>query len=173
MGIVGDSVARSLYPGFAAAGKKHHYTTASAALAGCAVGDQMRVEEDGKLSRQTERCVHEAPDLQDQLVRTYDPDVIYWYPGRDRYDIRSGDTTLQAESPEWRAAAFADWDRTLARLRARGAEVRVVCRSSTRAPIRRTVCSRPTWRSRAARSPSRTARSARSTRSGRPTTPTI
>ena len=126
VGIVGDSIARSLYPGFAAAGKPHHYTTASAALAGCAVGDQMRVEEDGALARQTERCIRQAPELQDELVRVYDPDVIYWYTGRDRYDIRAGDRTLQAGGPEWRAAAYADWDRTLQRLRARGAAVHLV-----------------------------------------------
>ena len=126
IGLVGDSIMRSLYPGFAAAAKADGDTTASAALAGCAVGDQMRIEEDGQLARQTERCAKQAPELQGRLVRVYDPDVVFWYSGRDRYDIAIGERTLQAGSPEWKAVAFADWDRTLDRLRARGAEVRLI-----------------------------------------------
>ena len=126
IGIVGDSIARSLYPGFAAADTARHYTTVSAAMAGCAVGDQQRVEENGAPTRQTQRCTLQAPELQSRMVRAYRPDVIYWYTGRDRYDIRAGDRVLQAGSPEWLAAAYADWDRTLARLRTKGAEVRLV-----------------------------------------------
>ena len=89
-------------------------------------GDQKRVEENGAPTRQTQRCTLQAPELQSRMVRAYRPDVIYWYTGRDRYDIRAGDRVLQAGSPEWLAAAYADWDRTLDRLRTKGAEVRLV-----------------------------------------------
>ena len=125
VGIIGDSIARSLYPGFAAVGAERGMTVVSAALAGCAVGDTLRIE-DGKVNARGRRCVKDAPTLQQRLVEEHDPDVIFWYSGRDRYDIRAGDVAIAAGSPEWLEMVFADWDRTLARLRAGGAEVRLV-----------------------------------------------
>jgi hypothetical protein len=125
VGIIGDSIARSLYPGFAAVGAERGTTVISAALAGCAVGDTLRIE-DGKVNARARRCVKDAPRLQRKLVDEHDPDVIFWYSGRDRYDISVGDRGIPAGSAEWLDLVFADWDRTLARLRADGAEVRVV-----------------------------------------------
>ena len=125
VGIVGDSIARSLYPGFAAAGADRGLKVVSAALAGCAIGDSLRIEE-GAINARAKRCVKDAPGLQEELVRTHDPDVIVWYSGRDRYDILAGDRVLAAGSLAWRDVVFADWDRTLGRLRAGGAEVRLL-----------------------------------------------
>ena len=123
VGIIGDSVALSLYPGMWREGETRDLTTVSAAVAGCGVGDALRTEDDGTLQWKTERCAETIPALQTQLVREYHPDVIFWHSQRDRQDIRLGEQNLEAPSSEWRQALFADWDRTLERLRAGGALV--------------------------------------------------
>ncbi|HUP55689.1 MAG TPA: acyltransferase family protein [Methylomirabilota bacterium] len=123
VGVVGDSVALSLLPGIGATAKTHHLGTVSAALGGCAIGETLRTEADGTLQWRAKRCVETTVDLQTQLVRDYDPKVIFWYSGRDRYDIRALGRTLQSGTEEWERALFEDWDRTLARLRSGGATV--------------------------------------------------
>lgn len=125
VGIIGDSIARSLYPGFAAAGGERGIKIVSAALAGCAVGDTLRIE-DGTVDARARRCIKDAPAIQQELIRLHDPNVIFWYSGRDRYDIRVGDASVAAGSPQWLDLVYADWDRTLARLRSGGAEVRLL-----------------------------------------------
>jgi len=126
VGIIGDSVALSLYPGMWREGETRGITTVSAAVAGCGVGDALRTEDDGTLQWKTERCAETIPALQSELIREYDPDVVFWHSQRDRQDIRLGDQNLEAPSDGWREVLFADWDRTLERLRAGGAVVVVI-----------------------------------------------
>ena len=126
IGLVGDSVALSLYPGLWRVGEERQMSTVSAAVAGCGVGQALRVDDDGTLGSKTERCAETIPALQSEMIRTYDPDVIFWHSQRDRPDIRLGSSNLEAPTPGWREALFADWDATLERLRSGGATVVLV-----------------------------------------------
>ncbi len=123
VGVVGDSVALSLLPGIGATARTQDLKTVSAALGGCAIGEALRTEADGTLQWRAKKCIETTVDLQGQLVDDYDPSVIFWYSGRDRYDIRALGQTLQSGSDEWQRVLFADWDRTLERLRRGGATV--------------------------------------------------
>jgi peptidoglycan/LPS O-acetylase OafA/YrhL len=123
VGVVGDSVALSLLPGIGATAKSHDLQTVSAALGGCAIGETLRTEANGTLQWRAKKCIQTTVELQGQLVDDYDPSVIFWYSGRDRYDIRALGRTLQSGSEEWQQVLFADWDRTLERLRRGGATV--------------------------------------------------
>ena len=126
VGIVGDSVALSIYPGLWRVGNERGLTVVSAAVAGCGVGSALRAENDGTLQWKTQICADEIPAMQRELVGDHDPDVIFWHSQRDRQDIRIGDQHLRAPSTAWRRALFADWDATLERLRAGGALVVLV-----------------------------------------------
>ena len=126
IGVIGDSVALSIYPGMRQAGEARSLSTVSAAVAGCGVGDALRTEDNGTLQWKTERCAETIPALQTEMIRTYDPDVVFWHSQRDRQDIRIGATNLEAPSAGWRQALYDDWDRTLERLGAGGATVVLV-----------------------------------------------
>jgi peptidoglycan/LPS O-acetylase OafA/YrhL len=126
IGIIGDSVALSIYPGMWRVGESRGLTTVSAAVAGCGVGSALRTESDGSLQWKTEECAESIPALQRELVRNHGPDVIFWHSQRDRQDIRTGDRHLDAPTLAWRRALYDDWDATLARLRADGALVVLV-----------------------------------------------
>lgn len=126
IGIVGDSVALSIYPGMWRVGETRGLTTVSAAVAGCGVGSALRAESDGSLQWKTEDCAESIPAMQRELVDDHDPDVIFWHSQRDRLDIRVGDRHLDAPTAAWRRALYDDWDATLERLSAGGAVVVLV-----------------------------------------------
>jgi hypothetical protein len=126
VGIVGDSVALSIYPGLWRVGDARGLSVVSAAVAGCGVGSALRAENDGNLQWKTQICAKEIPAMQRELVLDHDPDLTFWHSQRDRQDIRIGDQHLRAPSAAWRRALFADWDATLERLRLGGAVVVLV-----------------------------------------------
>lgn len=123
VGLVGDSVAMSLYPGLAyeAAGTSRRLV--AAAFPGCPIGTTERVHAEGEPIGYARRCPEITITEQTTLVQRFDPDVIFWLSLRDRLAILQDDELLRAGSPEWEAAAFADWDRVLDRLTAKGASV--------------------------------------------------
>ena len=121
--LVGDSVALSIYPGMRREAEALGLTTVSAAVAGCGIGEALRTEDNGTLQWKTERCAETIPALQTQLIHDYDPDVVFWHSQRDRQDIRDAGRNLEAPTPEWRRALYADWDKALDRLSAGGATV--------------------------------------------------
>ena len=123
IGIVGDSVALSIYSGMWRIGDERGFSTVSASVAGCGVGEALRIEDDGTLQWKTEHCAETVPALQSEMVADYDPEVIYWHSQRDRQDIRDGDRNLEAPTAPWKRALFDDWDATLDRLQAGGATV--------------------------------------------------
>jgi peptidoglycan/LPS O-acetylase OafA/YrhL len=126
VGLIGDSVAMSLYPGLAYEAAATSRSLAAAAFPGCPIGEAERVDRDGAPFPFARRCPAAAVSEQGKLVDRHDPDVIVWISARERFDIRIDDVVLQAGSPEWIEAAFDDWDRVLARLTERGAGVILV-----------------------------------------------
>jgi peptidoglycan/LPS O-acetylase OafA/YrhL len=126
VGIVGDSVALSVYPGMWRVGESRGFTTVSAAVAGCGVGGALRIDADGALQWKTEDCAESVPEMQREMIRDHDPDVIFWHSQRDRQDIRLGERNLRAPTNAWRQALYDDWDLTLERLRSGGALVVLV-----------------------------------------------
>ncbi len=124
--LIGDSVARSLVPGFESAVRERNGSFARATFGGCAVGTLIRVDEDGAPFYNAEGCSTVVPRAQRAIVARIDPDVIFWYSQRERYGVEVDGSVLEAGSAEWERAVFADWDATLQRLTTGGATVVVV-----------------------------------------------
>jgi len=151
--LVGDSVAVSLYPGFAAEAAAHALGSAGATFSGCAVGLEIRADASGKPFANSRDCVRLTRVAYTDLIRRYDPTIVVWYSGRERYDIWSEGRIIKAGSAEWKRRVFADWERTRARLTAGGARVvlvpplpaagRTVSTCADPAALRRTQCTQP------------------------------
>jgi peptidoglycan/LPS O-acetylase OafA/YrhL len=122
IGLVGDSVAGSLYPGFAYEAASRSLSIVAATFPGLSIGDTPRVDKDGiPFSQNTEIPLVVAK--QRAMIDEYDPKLIFWTTFRERFDILDGNAVLAGGTPEWERAIFADWDRVLARLTARGAHI--------------------------------------------------
>ena len=152
IGLIGDSVAMSLYPGFASAAEEASLDLVGATFPGCPVGEIERVDNKGAPFPFARRCPETVRTEQARMVAEFDPEVVFWISNRERLDIREGDTVLQAGTPEWEAAAYADWDAVLERLTAGGAHVVVLL------PFHRTgddpaECAGGAWRTPACTTP--------------------
>lgn len=123
VGLVGDSVAMSLYPGLAYRTAATSRDFAAAVFPGCPVGEALRVDGDGRPLPFARQCRRVVAARQNELVSRFDPSIIFWLSARDRFDIKDGDAILEAGSPGWEAAAFRDWDQVLDRLTAKGGHV--------------------------------------------------
>jgi peptidoglycan/LPS O-acetylase OafA/YrhL len=123
VGLVGDSVAMSLFPGLAyeAAGTSRRLV--AAAFPGCPIGSAQHLTAEGEAVGFARHCPDITTRQQTTLVHDFSPDVIFWLSNRDRLAILQDGEMLRAGSPEWEAAAFADWDGVLDRLTANGASV--------------------------------------------------
>lgn len=123
VGIAGDSIANSFAPAFTKVAGKQGWATVNASFPGCSIGDLMRVGLVYLTEEFSRTCVTKVPAEQQLLVTKYKPRVVLWYSGRERYDVLSHDKVLKAGTPAWMSLVYADWDRTLDRLRAGGAKV--------------------------------------------------
>jgi peptidoglycan/LPS O-acetylase OafA/YrhL len=123
IGLVGDSVAMSLYPGFTDQAAQTSRSIGAATFPGCPVGDVARVDAHGSPFPWAERCASAAVRGQQQLVNELNPKVIVWLSETEKYDILVGQQILQAGTPAWENAVFADWDRVHDRLTSRGATI--------------------------------------------------
>jgi peptidoglycan/LPS O-acetylase OafA/YrhL len=126
IGLVGDSVAMSLYPGLVLEAGQRGYQVAAATFPGCPLGEIERVDRDGVPIGFARRCPETAPREQERLVERYDPPIVFWLSARERLTIRIGDEVMRTGTPEWEEAAFEDWDRVYERLSSRGAHVVLV-----------------------------------------------
>jgi len=126
IGLVGDSVANSLYPGFVYRGASQSRSVVAATFPGCSLGETTRVDKDGIPFANDAHCIRVDVQQQEAMIEEDDPSLIFWISGRERYDILDGDKVLAGGSPEWERAIFADWDHVLARLTTRGAHIVLV-----------------------------------------------
>ncbi|MDQ1293661.1 MAG: hypothetical protein QG608_1542 [Actinomycetota bacterium] len=126
IGIIGDSVAESIYPGLKQRAAEREMGTVKAAFSGCSVGSIQRADDTGKPFGNTRWCAENVARLQTKMVSTYDPATILWYSGRERYDLSLEGRLVEAGTPEWVDRVHADWDQVLTRLRADGARVVLV-----------------------------------------------
>lgn len=123
VGLVGDSVAMSLFPGLAYEAAGTSRSLVAAVFPGCPIGTAEHVGANGEPFGFARRCPEVTPTRQTALVQRFDPDVIFWLSNRDRFAVLQDGELLPAGSPEWEAAVFADWDGVLDRLRGKGASV--------------------------------------------------
>ena len=123
VGIAGDSIANSFAPAFTKVAAKEHWATVNATFPGCPIGELMRVGLLYLTEEFSKTCVTKVPAAQKLLVTKYKPRVILWYSGRERYDVLKDGTVLKGGTADWKSLVYADWDRTLDRLRAGGAKV--------------------------------------------------
>jgi hypothetical protein len=124
--LIGDSVARSLGPGFQEELNKRNIGYAQATFGGCSVGQLLRVDQNGDPFSNSQRCIEQTRQQFDDLVEKYSPDVIIWYSQRERYAVEVDGRFIAAGTPEWETAVFADWDQTLQRLSSKGARIVLV-----------------------------------------------
>ena len=122
-GLVGDSTAMALYPGLAVEAARRSERLVVAAFPGCPVGSAVRVDANGQPFAFAGRCPEAVIQGHESLSASFDPAVIFWLSERDGLSIGDGDATLEAGSPGWTAASFADWDQRLETLTARGARI--------------------------------------------------
>ncbi|HEY7464339.1 MAG TPA: acyltransferase family protein [Candidatus Limnocylindria bacterium] len=123
IGLIGDSVAMSFYPGLAERGARDSQTLAAAAFPGCPIGVAEHVAGNGVPFPYADDCPQAVQRGQTGMVDRFQPSVIFWISNRDRFPIRQDGVVLAPASPEWEAAAFGDWDGVLDRLTAKGAKV--------------------------------------------------
>jgi len=123
VGLVGDSIAMSLYPGLAYEAARASLQLVAATFPGCPIGEVERVDRDGAPFPFARRCPDIAPREQTELVEGHDPEVIFWVSARERFTIRVGEEIIRPGTSRWEEVAFADWDRALDRLTAGGAQV--------------------------------------------------
>ena len=126
IGLVGDSVATSLYPGFVYWGASRSLSVVAATFPNCSLGEAVRVDKNGIPFANDTRCIDVAVTQQTAMVEQFNPSLIFWSSGRERYDILQDGKVLAGGTPEWQQAVFADWDSVLARLTRRGAHVVLV-----------------------------------------------
>jgi peptidoglycan/LPS O-acetylase OafA/YrhL len=126
IGLVGDSVTASLYPGFVYQGASRSLSVVAATFPGCSIGDTVRVDSSGHPFSNDTDCIQTTVRQQAAMVEQNNPSLIFWISARERYDILAGGKVLAGGSPGWEQAIFADWDRVLARLTKRGAHVVLV-----------------------------------------------
>lgn len=153
IGMVGDSVAMSLYPGFAYVAAERGISVSAATFPGCSLGQAIRVDEQGKPFWNAKSCPKTAVKEQNAMIAEDNPSIVFWLSARDRYDILQNGRVLTGGSHEWEVASFADWDRALSRLTARGAHIVLImplagtggnpAECTTVADLSRTKCTRP------------------------------
>ena len=123
IGLVGDSVAMSFYPGLAVESAGMGFRLAAAAFPGCPLGEIERVNRDGSPFPFARSCPEVVPREQSRMTAEYDPLLVFWLSARERFTIRIGEEVISPGTAEWEEAAFADWDRVLERLTSNGARV--------------------------------------------------
>jgi peptidoglycan/LPS O-acetylase OafA/YrhL len=123
IGLIGDSVAMSLYPGLTYQAALDSQTVAAAVFPGCPVGTQEHVTRNGTPFPFASECPRAVVRGQTSMIKRYTPSVVFWLSNRDRFPIRRDGQLLLPATPEWEDAAFADWDGVLERVTAGGATV--------------------------------------------------
>ena len=125
--VVGDSVAASLEPGLKDLAQRHAWTLLPAAFPGCSASGGFQLDDHGQPFTWSSRCARDVPRAQQDLVRTYKPDVVLWYSARELEDLRgpNGEQLRTGSARHW-AAVEANVQETLQRLQAGGARVVIV-----------------------------------------------
>lgn len=126
IGVIGDSIARSLAPGFEREANARGFGFSQATFGGCSVGQLLRLNADEDPFSNAQRCIDETAVAFDELVANTNPSLVIWYSQRERYAVELDGVVLRTGTEEWREAVFADWTSTLDRLTGDGATVALV-----------------------------------------------
>lgn len=129
--VIGDSVARDYAYYLARRLGPHGVRVVDGALSGCAAGTLPFVSDMHGVRKPLRHgnCPALVVDKQRALVRDFAPKVVLWHSISEMWDIaRPGTTTAAARSgsEEWARRLMKQWDDTLHRVAAGGAQVIVI-----------------------------------------------
>lgn len=129
--VIGDSVARDYAYYIARQLGPHGVRVVDGALSGCAVGTLPFVSAIHGVRKQLRdgRCPGLVVDKQRAVIRDYAPKLVLWHSITEMWDIGVPGTTTTAApsgSEEWGRRLMRQWDDTLHRVTAGGAQVVVI-----------------------------------------------
>ena len=123
IGVIGDSVAASLVPGLEVEGASSGLTVAGAAIPGCGATDGFSLDDEGRPFSWSDDCVVAVPDVQQQLVADFAPDIVVWLSSWETSDRLVASERVRFGTERSDAAILHGMADTLDRVTAGGAHV--------------------------------------------------
>ncbi len=123
IGVIGDSVAASLVPGLEARAATRGLAVAGAAIPGCGATDAFSLDDQGAPFSWSDDCVRAVPEVQQQLVAQFGPDVVVWLSSWETSDRLVGSERVRFGTEQSDAAILRGMSDTLDRVSAGGARV--------------------------------------------------
>jgi peptidoglycan/LPS O-acetylase OafA/YrhL len=125
--LIGDSVSKSLLIGLEIVAAEHGWVVEDAARGGCTIAGGFQVDADNEPYQFSELCDEMIPSRFIDDVDRLQPDLIIWYSGRERRNLRLDDGTMVAMgSDEHTAAIRAGWEASADALMTHGARIVVL-----------------------------------------------
>lgn len=128
--LVGDSFSCSLWVGTKVVGKAAGWKTTQGAVVGCGVASGEVVTGEVRVPPGTDVCPGLTEGVETAAMKRGHPDVVLWVSTWERADLKVGDRTLEAGTPEWERALQKKMDQALRRLTRSGAHVVMTTQSS-------------------------------------------
>ncbi len=125
--LIGDSVSKSLLIGLEIAAAEHGWVVGDAARGGCTIAGGFQVDGNNEPYQFSELCDEIIPTRFTTDVETVQPDLIIWYSGRERRNLRLDDGSMVSMgSDEHTAEIIAGWEASAEALMAQGARIVVL-----------------------------------------------
>lgn len=115
-GVIGDSTASQLIAPLATELNPRGIGVVGATQGGCQPTDTVMTYQSPEYFKRHLYCTTDARERQSYMVFRYHPKAVVWADIMEWSDIRLGDRTVPAGTPEWKQLMLAGWDRTLDRL---------------------------------------------------------
>jgi len=84
--VVGDSIPAELMGSIGKEAKKRNLNLVPVAYGGCSVVGLHQLDDNNRSFTWSGRCTT-APRIQAQAIRTYDPQLVIWYSGREKFTV--------------------------------------------------------------------------------------
>lgn len=142
--FVGDSIPKSLLPALDEVGKREGVRIIGASWSGCALSGTFQLDLDGETPFDfSSDCVSSVPGRYADLVKEYDPDVVFMYSVRERFPMRTdaGDV-VQPGTAAHRQLILDGLDRSYDALSGGGAKI-VISKVVHRSKRFKGTCQRP------------------------------
>ncbi len=125
LAVVGDSIAKGLQPALGEVGAQQGIRVIGGAWVGCGIAGTFQVDQ---LTKQpfdfSQDCDDAIPRRYADLVRDYDPDVVFMESVRERMPMRTADGRIvEPGTPEHRALVLQGLEQSYRALSARGATI--------------------------------------------------
>gem|GEM_PF-5299504 len=152
--VVGDSIPAELMGSIRREVKKRNLNLVPVAYGGCSVVGLYQLDDNNRSFTWSRRCTT-APRIQAQAIRTYDPQLVIWYSGREKYTVcvapsndrcGAGSKIYVSGSRAHRAQIKKSMVTAVKRLTSKGAKVVVVLPTPRGLTSSGTCASKPTTR---------------------------